>query len=109
MVRFHCNITPTGSDLMGIDERDREHLWKGLATMKKEGIYVTYSPYWAGPARVKPAMGILDTGGAGNWGLLFFDPKLQAAYKHWLKLALGEKNPYTGIPPAQDSCAAIVA
>ena len=108
MVRFHSNITPTGSDLMGIDQTDRDHLWKGLAAMKKEGIYVTYSPYWAGPARVKPSMGVLDTGGGGNWGLLFFDKKLQAAYKHWMKQVLTEKNPYTGIPLAQDPALAII-
>ena len=108
MVRFHSNITPTGSDLMGIDQADRDHLWKGLAAMKKEGIYVTYSPYWAGPARVKPSMGVLDTGGGGNWGLLFFDKKLQTAYKHWMKQVLTEKNPYTGISLAQDPALAII-
>jgi hypothetical protein len=108
MVRFHSNITPTGSDLLGIDQADRERLWKGLAAMKKEGIYVTYSPYWAGPARVKPSMGVLDTGGNGNWGLLFFDKKLQAAYKHWLKRVLTERNPYTGITLAQDPALAII-
>ncbi len=108
MVRFHSNITPTGGDLMGIDRADRDHLWKGLAAMKKEGIYVTYSPYWAGPARVKPSMGVLDTGGGGNWGLLFFDKKLQAAYKHWMKQVLTEKNPYTGIPLARDPALAII-
>jgi hypothetical protein len=108
MVRFHSNITPTGSDLMGIDTTDRDHLWKGLAAMKKEGIYVTYSPYWAGPARVKPSMGVLDTGGAGNWGLLFFDKKLQEAYKSWLRQVLTEKNPYTGIPLVKDPALAII-
>ncbi|MBM4035410.1 MAG: hypothetical protein FJ291_27010 [Planctomycetes bacterium] len=69
MVRFHSNITPTGTDLMGIDTKDRDNLWRGVAAMKREGIYTTYSPYWAGPARVKPAMGVLDTGGNGAWGL----------------------------------------
>ena len=76
--------------------------------MKKEGIYATYSPYWAGPARVKPPMGILDTGGSGNWGLLFFDHKLQEAYKHWLKQVLTEKNPYTGLSLARDPALAII-
>lgn len=76
MVRFHCNITPRGSDLMEIDQAERDRVWKGVAAMKKEGIYVTFSPYWAGPARVNPAMGVLDTAGGGNWGLLFFDQKL---------------------------------
>ena len=108
MVRFHCNITPTNNDLLGIDWADRDHLWKGVATMKREGIYVTYSPYWAGPARVKPSMGVLDTGGAGNWGLLFFDGKLQAAYKSWLKQVLAETNSYTGIPLAKDPALAII-
>ena len=46
---------------------------------------------------MKPSMGVLDTGGGGNWGLLFFDRKLQAAYKHWMKQVLAEKNPYTGV------------
>jgi hypothetical protein len=108
MVRFHSNITPTGNDLMSIDKADRDNLWRGVAAMKKEGIYVTYSPYWAGPARVKPSMGILDTGGNNNWGLLFFDPKLQEAYKSWMKQVLTEKNPYTDIPLAQDPALAII-
>ena len=108
MVRFHSNITPTGADLMAIDTSDRDNLWRGVAAMKKQGIYVTYSPYWAGPARVKPSMGILDSGGGGNWGLLFFDAKLQAAYRNWMKQVLTEKNPYTGVPLAQDPALAII-
>ncbi|HEY3863474.1 MAG TPA: hypothetical protein VGO59_16475 [Verrucomicrobiae bacterium] len=108
MVRFHCNITPTNDDLMSIDQGERDRVWKGVAAMKKEGIYVTFSPYWAGPARVKPSMGILDSGGGGNWGLLFFDSKLQAAYKSWMKQVLTEKNPWTGIPLSQDPALAII-
>ena len=108
MVRFHSNITPTGADLMSIDTKDRDHLWKGVAAMKKEGIYVTYSPYWAGPARVKPSMGVLDSGGNGNWGLLFFDKKLQEAYKSWMKQVLTEKNTYTGVALAHDPALAII-
>ena len=108
MVRFHCNITPSGNDLLAIDPTDRDRLWKGVAAMKKEGIYVTYSPYWAGASRTKPAMGYLDDGGNHNWGLLFFDPKLQAAYKSWLKQVLTEKNPYTGVALAQDPALAVI-
>jgi hypothetical protein len=108
MVRFHSNITPTGPDLLAIDPADRDRLWKGVAAMKKEGIYVTYSPYWAGASHTKPALGYLDDGGNQNWGLLFFDPKLQAAYKSWMKQVLTEKNPYTGIALAQDPALAIL-
>jgi hypothetical protein len=108
MVRVHGNITPTNSELMSIDLKERDQLWREVAAMKREGIYVTYSPYWAGPSRVRPAMGILEMGGAGNWGLLFFDHKLQAAYKEWLRQVFTEKNPYTGIPLAQDPALAII-
>lgn len=108
MVRFHCNITPTGKDLLAIDAAERERVWRGVAAMKQEGIYVTFSPYWAGASHTKPALGYLDDSGNGNWGLLFFDVKLQAAYKSWLKQMLAEKNPHTGIPLAQDPALAII-
>jgi hypothetical protein len=108
MVRFFSNITPTGSDLMAIDPADRARLWKGIAAVKKEGIYVTFSPYWAGASHAKPALGYLDDGGNQNWGLLFFDPKLQAAYKSWMKQMLTEINPHTGIALAQDPTLAVI-
>ena len=107
MVRFHGNITPERV-LTEIDTRERDNLWRLVAAMKKQGIYVTFSPYWANSSRVKPAMGVPDAGEAGNHGLLFFDPKLQAAYKGWLKQVLTEKNPYTGLPLAQDAALAII-
>ena len=108
MVRFHCNITPSGNNLLAIDEAERERIWQGVAAMKQEGIYVTFSPYWAGASRAKPAMGFLDDGGNQSWGLLFFDRKLQAAYKSWMRQVLAEVNPHTGIPLALDPALAII-
>ena len=108
MVRFHGNITPTGNDLMAIDEKERGNLWRNVAAMKKEGIYTTFSPYWAVSSRVKPSMGVLDSGKGKEMGKLFFDKKLQEAYRAWLKAVLTEKNPYTGIPLAQDPALAII-
>ena len=108
MVRFHGNMTPEKGDIMSIDAAERDRLWKLVAAMKKEGIYTTFSPYWAVSARQKPAMGELDSAGNGNMGLLFFDKKLQEAYKSWMKQVLTEKNPYTGIPLALDPALAIV-
>jgi hypothetical protein len=108
MVRAHTNVTPSDGNLMNCDPKDRDHVWKLVAAMKNEGIYTTFSPYWAGPSRVKPSMGVLDPGKNGNWGVLFFDKKLQEAYKSWMKQVLTEKNPYTGIPLAQDPALAII-
>ncbi len=108
MVRFHGNMTPTDGKLMDIDVKEREKLWKLVAAMKKSGIYTTFSPYWAVSSRVKPAMGVVDSGKANEMGKLFFDKKLQEAYKSWLKQTLSEKNPHTGIPLAQDPALAII-
>jgi hypothetical protein len=107
MVRFHGNITPK-EKLDAIDLQERDKLWRTVAAMKKQGIYVTFSPYWAGASRTKPAMGYLDDGGNKNWGLLFFDARLQAAYRKWWELVLSEPNPYTGIPLAADPALAII-
>ncbi|MCI0541446.1 MAG: hypothetical protein L0Z50_40115 [Verrucomicrobiales bacterium] len=107
MVRFHGNITPK-ENLMSINREERDKLWRTVASMKKQGIYVTFSPYWAGASRARPAMGYLDDGGNGNWGVLFFDAKLQATYKAWWKQVLAEPNPYTGIPLANDPALAIL-
>jgi hypothetical protein len=108
MVRFHGNITPAGGNLTDIDAKERDNLWRLVAAMKKEGIYTTFSPYWAVSSRVTPAMGVPDAGKGKNMGLLFFDPKLQDAYKAWMKQVLAEKNPYTGVPLAEDPALAII-
>jgi hypothetical protein len=107
MVRFHGNITPKDK-LASIDLQERDKLWRTVAAMKKHGIYVTFSPYWAGSSHTKPAMGYLDDGGNRNWGLLFFDPRLQAAYKKWWEMVLSEPNPYTGVPLGSDPALAII-
>ncbi len=107
MVRFHGNIT-SDKGLTDIDQKERDNLWRLVAAMKKEGIYTTFSPYWANSSRVNPSMGVPDAGQGGNHGLLFFDARLQEAYKSWMKQVLTEKNPYTGIPLAQDPALGII-
>ncbi|MCW8130046.1 MAG: hypothetical protein KIS92_06835 [Planctomycetota bacterium] len=108
LVRLHCSIAPTGNDLMAINQKDCDHIWKSVAAFKKAGIYSIFSPYWAGATSLKPAMGFLDDGGNKNWGLLFFDKKLQEAYKSWMKQLLTQKNPYTGIPLSEDPAVAVI-
>ncbi len=110
MVRFHGNVPPKGGNLSEIDRQERDKLWRLVAAMKKQGIYTTFSPYYAGPAggRLKPSWGVLDAGKAKLHGLLFFDKRLQEAYRAWVKQVLTETNPYTGIPLAKDPALAII-
>lgn len=108
MVRHHGHLAPgRGSKLTDVNRDDIEAVWRLVAAMKKEGIYVTLSPYWAVSVKPQPDWGLKDAGGSNLTGLLFFDPELQAAYKIWLRKLLTEPNPHTGIPLAKDPALAI--
>jgi hypothetical protein len=107
LTRCFADITPDKS-LDQIDTGTRDRLWRHVAAMKKEGIYTLFTPIWIGACKLKPSMGYLDDGGNQNWGLLFIDKKLQEAYKGWMKQTLSEKNPYTGIPLADDPSLAFI-
>lgn len=109
MVRWHGNIqakTPD-SELSDIDEKAREQLWQYVAAMKAEGIYMTLSPYYAMPVKPQPKWK-LPEGSKDMHGLLFFQPRLQAAYKAWLKKIFTPKNPYTGVALKDEAAVAII-
>lgn len=107
LARFHAQIAP--SDKQAIDDvnqGDIDWVWRGVAAMKKQGIYSVVSPYWMVPTKIPASWGI--PGGAQSAdGLLYFDPTLQKAYKGWLRALLERKNPYTGIPLAKDPAMAV--
>ena len=100
MVRIHTQLSPNKKDsqLNDVDAKQIDRIWQFVAALKKQGIYVTISPYWA-TERDVTRWGIDGyTGKTDLWGLLFFDEKLQDGYKAWVKALYEPKNPYTGIP-----------
>ncbi len=110
MVRLHTQINSEAKDSQVTDfnEKEIDGIWRCVAAMKKEGIYCTISPYWA---TSKPATNwniVGYTGTTDLWGLLFFDANLQKGYKAWVKALYASKNPYTGIPLAQDPAVGII-
>jgi hypothetical protein len=102
MVRWHGQIPSKdkSAPLGEIDTEARDQLWRLVAAMKKEGIYVTLSPYWANP-------GVASVG-KNLHGHLFVDDTLEAAYKSWLDKLLKPKNPYTGVALKDEPALAIV-
>ncbi len=110
MVRCHAHINPEPNQPpTAIDEKDRDWIWRTVAAMKKEGIYTTISPYWAVPAKFGKDWNIPGGADQSALGLLFFDETLQGYYKEWLRKLFSEKNPYTGIPLAQDPGVGIIS
>jgi hypothetical protein len=110
MVRIHTqlNTGAKGSKLTDVDQKEIDHIWQFVAALKKEGIYVTISPYWA-TSRDVSNWGINGvTGQADLWGLLFFDAKVQEGYKAWARALYEPKNPYTDMPLAKDPAVGII-
>ncbi|MCA9034832.1 MAG: hypothetical protein KDA91_06880 [Planctomycetaceae bacterium] len=108
MVRHHGHLAPgSGSKLSEVNQKDIDAAWRLVAAMRKQGIYVTISPYWAVSVKPQPAWGLKDAGGENLTGLIFFDTQLQAAYKSWLRALLRPPNPHTGIPLAEDPAVAL--
>ena len=108
LVRLHAFLNPkrAGQAITEIDTAERDWIWRTVAAMKKEGIYTVISPYWANNMRIRPEWDIPDSEDAH--ALLFFNEKLQDAYRAWLRALYAETNPYTGIPLAQDAAVAII-
>ena len=109
MVRLHAHLNPgPNGSATAFDAADRDWIWRTVAAMKKEGVYTTISPFWA-TSKVGPGWGIPGvTQEQAAFGLLFFDPTMQQAYKAWMKALYAEKNPYTGVPLAADPAVAII-
>jgi hypothetical protein len=112
MVRIHAQIGPDSEAnspaLTDVNQKEIDGIWRAVAAFKKEGIYVTISPYWA-IDRPAAAWGIDGYNQRGDlWGLLFIDSKLQEGYKAWVRKLYAEKNPYTGVPLARDPAVAII-
>ncbi|MEM8791651.1 MAG: hypothetical protein AAGE80_08530 [Pseudomonadota bacterium] len=112
MVRFHGNLPETGREKSTpdmIDETKRDQIWKLVAAMKDEGIYVTLSFYY--PHQIKPETARswpTPRDSRGLTGLIYFDPLIQEAYKGWLRRIMIPENPYTGIALKDDPAVAIV-
>ena len=131
MVRWHGFINPKvpGSDAfhkppMGPDEpvkepipplheihhEQREFCWRLVAAMRREGIYLTLSPYWAVNFKHAHRFGLPANtlNDRDAQGLLFFEPRMQAAYRQWMRDLLLPPNPHTGIPLAEDPAVAVI-
>jgi hypothetical protein len=112
MVRLHGHMDPKDKNarLTDVDDKAIDEAWKLVAAMKKQGIYVTISPYWSANLKQVPSAWGIDgwPENQGPFGLLFFNPKLQEGYKAWLKALLTRPNPYTKIPLAQDPALAVI-
>lgn len=108
-VRFHSPLW-TGDDPSRIDPGKLDALHYLVHALKQQGIYTTlsfYFPLWL-DAKQAGLEGFADQENHRPFGLIFFDPKLQALHRGWLKQILEPVNPYTKLPLAKDPALAII-
>lgn len=107
LVRWHGNLAPKRPEQAfdDFDHAARDELWACVAGMKRAGIYTMVSPYYPHATHKQPGWD-LDSEGMG--GLLFVEPRVQAAYKAWLRAALVPPNPHTGVPLKDEPALAIL-
>ena len=94
--------------LTDFDQADRDWIWRTVAAMKKEGIYATISPFWA-TAKVGPSWGIPGvTKEQSGLRPALLRPDDAGGLQGLAEALYAEKNPYTGIPLAEDPAVAII-
>jgi hypothetical protein len=91
----HINPDPKTQKLTDVNMAECEYIWRTVGTVKDSGIYVTISPYWANTMKSDDGRWGTDWQGRHH-GLLFFDEKLQDAYKAWLKTLFTTPTPLLG-------------
>jgi len=96
-----------------VNQPSIDETWRYVAATKQQGIYTAVINYAALGTYDKVDLSrwgiagyevnyVKDAKAAKPWGLMFFNPQMQKAYKAWLKQLYGQVNPYTGITLAQD-------
>jgi len=109
MIRLHRSVPSAkeGSKITDVDEKEIDTIFRYVAAAKKNGIYVTLSPYWASLSAPK-SWNVADYANTSLWGILFFNDDLQAAYRAWTKELYTRTNPYTGVALKDDPAVAII-
>ncbi|MHA4894474.1 hypothetical protein ACXZ1K_06955 [Pedobacter sp. PWIIR3] len=114
-IRYHAAVNPHGKNtkLTEVDTNEIRNIWRCVAAMKKQGIYTVISPFWPHNGHmggwVPEEWGIDGYSGKDDlWGVLFFNEKLKAGYKAWVKYLYTTKNPYTGIALKDEPAISII-
>ncbi len=93
---------PGQPDINRVDPATLDQPWKRVAMLKEQGIYSELRGAWFHSGFAQDP-GIEGYGPKeALYGVIFFEPKLQQAYRSWMRELLTTPNPYTGVPLKDD-------
>lgn len=109
MVRLHVTFADTkeGSGITDLNEKLLDGVFRFVKECRDNGVYVTISPFY-GHFKTPASWDVPGTAGKMPWGVIFIDPKLQTAYRHWTKELYTRTNPYTGRALRDEPAIAII-
>jgi len=111
MIRYHGAIHSITNNIDSVNKEEVEDIWRMVGAMKKEGIYSTISPFWAGHVdNIPVSWGLGDYYGQDvkPWAVMYFEPKFKNAYKNWVTYLFTENNPHTGLALKDDPAVALI-
>ena len=108
LTRIHVTVCEAkeGAQITDLRENVIAGVHRFIKAAKDAGIYVLISPYY--PHFTLPKSWKIEGGGSDAEGLLFLDPKVQAAYRHWTRAFYTRVNPHTGLAIKDDPTVAIL-
>ena len=108
LCRLHVTVAAheEGDALGEVDDELIAGCHRFIKSCKENGVYVLISPYYGHFAA--PKSWGLEGGTPRMEGLIFVDPKVQAAYKTWTREFYARVNPHTGLPIAKDPTVAML-
>jgi hypothetical protein len=111
LVRFHSALFRRDGDVARVDPERLDDLHYLVAALKKQGIYTEISFFYPLWFDIKPDYGIAGYDGFDNkkpFALLFFNERMQAIHRRWLREMLTARNPYTGVRLAREPAVAMI-
>ena len=108
LIRLHVTIcrVEEGAKITDLNEKVISGCYRMIQAAKQNGIYVILSPYY--PHYGLPESWGLEGGKQRSVGLLFFNPKLQEAYRGWTREFYSRVNPHTGLAIKDDPTVAML-
>jgi hypothetical protein len=111
-VRYHGAMFDDGAaDPLAINAGAMADLHRGVAAFKRQGIYTTisfYFPLWVTVREPHGIAGFEGTADKRPMGLIFFDERMQAIHRDWLKAILTTPDGATGRRLADEPAVAMV-
>ena len=111
MVRLHTSVAATneGAAINDVNQKEIDGIFRFIAAAKKNGIYLTISPYYGHHATPKSwQLEGWSQSGERPWGAIFIDPRMQNAYRHWTRVLYTAVNPHTGLAIRDDPTVAVL-